>query len=97
MTWKDFLQEFNEYYFNMSVTRKYYNEFNNFRQGGLSVNEVVNQFNRLARLCPTMVPTEEEQLKRMIVMLIPEIALIVDNGITPPTTTAECVKGALSC
>ncbi|EXB28918.1 hypothetical protein L484_012677 [Morus notabilis] len=28
-------------------------------------------------------------------MLRPDIALIVDNGITLPTTTTECVKGAL--
>ncbi|GMN52031.1 hypothetical protein TIFTF001_021177 [Ficus carica] len=95
MTWEDFVQEFNEQYFNMSVTREHYDEFNNFRQGNLSVTEAVKRFNQLARLCPHMVPNEEERLRRMIGMLRPEIAVIADNGTAPPTTTAECVKRAL--
>ncbi|GMN33421.1 hypothetical protein TIFTF001_046700 [Ficus carica] len=95
MTWEDFVQEFNEQYFNMSVTREHYDEFNNFRQGNLSVTEAVKRFNQLARLCPYMVPNEQERLRRMIGMLKPEIAVIVDSGTTPPTTTAECVKCAL--
>ena len=60
MTWEDFIQEFNEQYFNMSVTRVYYDEFNNFHQGNLSVTEAVKRFNQLARLCPHMVLNEEE-------------------------------------
>ncbi|GMN27891.1 hypothetical protein TIFTF001_041095 [Ficus carica] len=43
MTWEDFVQEFNEQYFNMSVTREHYDEFNNFRQGNLSVTEAVKR------------------------------------------------------
>ncbi|GMN29464.1 hypothetical protein TIFTF001_047942 [Ficus carica] len=95
MIWEDFIQEFNEQYFNMSVTREHYDEFNNFRQGNLSVTEAVKRFNQLARLCPHMVPNEQERLRRMIGMLRPEIAVIVDSGTAPPTTTAECVKCAL--
>ncbi|GMN31817.1 hypothetical protein TIFTF001_049720 [Ficus carica] len=95
MIWENFIQEFNEQYFNMSVTREHYDEFNNFRQGNLSVTEAVKRFNQLARLCPHMVPNEQERLRRMIGMLRPEIAVIVDSGTAPPTTTAECVKCAL--
>ncbi|GMN31376.1 hypothetical protein TIFTF001_046509 [Ficus carica] len=95
MIWEDFIQEFNEQYFNMSVTREHYDEFNNFRQGNLSVTEAVKRFNQLARLCPHMMPNEQERLRRMIGMLKPEIAVIVDSGTAPPTTTAECVKCAL--
>ncbi|GMN69765.1 hypothetical protein TIFTF001_038812 [Ficus carica] len=95
MTWEDFIQEFNEQYFKMSVTREHYDEFNNFRQGNLSVTEAVKRFNQLARLCPHMVPNEQERLRRMIEMLRPEIAVIVDSGTALPTTTAECVKCAL--
>ncbi|GMN27756.1 hypothetical protein TIFTF001_041075 [Ficus carica] len=95
MTWEDFVQEFNEQYFNMSVTSEHYDEFNNFRQGNLSVTEAVKRFNQLARLCPHMVPNEQERLRRMIGMLKPEIAVIVDSGTAPPTTTAKCVRCAL--
>ncbi|GMN20564.1 hypothetical protein TIFTF001_047129 [Ficus carica] len=95
MTWEDFVQEFNEQYFNMSVTREQYDEFDNFRQGNLSVTEAVKLFNQLACLCPHMAPNEEERLRRMIETLRPEIAVIVDSGTAPSTTTAECVKCAL--
>ncbi|GMN30853.1 hypothetical protein TIFTF001_046458 [Ficus carica] len=94
MIWEDFVQEFNEQYFNMSVTREHYDEFNNFRQGNLSVTEAVKRFNQLARLRPHMVPNEQERLRRMIGMLKPEIAVIVDSRTAPPTTTDECVKCA---
>ncbi|GMN61621.1 hypothetical protein TIFTF001_030710 [Ficus carica] len=95
MIWEDFIQEFNEQYFNISVTKEHYDEFYNFHQGNLSVTEVVKRFNQLARLCTHMVPNEEEWLRRMIGMLRPEIVVIVDSGTAPPTTTAECVKCAL--
>ncbi|GMN65959.1 hypothetical protein TIFTF001_035023 [Ficus carica] len=57
--------------------------------------EAVKRFNQLSRLCPHMVPNEKERLRRMIKMLRPEIAVIVNSGTAPPTTTAECVKCAL--
>ncbi|GMN22346.1 hypothetical protein TIFTF001_048981 [Ficus carica] len=74
---------------------EHYDEFNNFRQGNQSVTEAVKRFNQLARLCPHMVPNEQERLRRMIGMLIPEIAVIVDSGTAPSTITVECVKCAL--
>ena len=95
MTWEDFIQEFNEQYFDLSVTKEHYDEFNNFHQGNLSVTESIKRLNQLARLCPHMVPNEEERLKRMIGMMRPEIEVIVDGGTAPPTTTAEYVKCAL--
>ncbi|GMN20271.1 hypothetical protein TIFTF001_043050 [Ficus carica] len=42
-----------------------------------------------------MVPNEEERLRRMIGMLRPKIAVIVDSETAPPTTTAECVRCTL--
>ncbi|GMN33116.1 hypothetical protein TIFTF001_048246 [Ficus carica] len=77
------------------IPLEHYDEFNNFRQGNLSVTEAVKRFNQLARLCTHMVSNEEEWMRRMIGMLRPEIAVIVDSGTAPPTTTAECVKCAL--
>ncbi|GMN21902.1 hypothetical protein TIFTF001_045574 [Ficus carica] len=59
------------------------------------ITEAVKRFNQLALICPHMVPNEEERLRRMIGMLRPEIAVIIDSGTAPPTTTVECVKCAL--
>ncbi|GMN19140.1 hypothetical protein TIFTF001_039731 [Ficus carica] len=61
----------------------------------LSMTEAAKRFNQLARLCPHMVPNEEEWLRRMIGMLRPKIAVIVDSATAPPITTTECVKCAL--
>ncbi|GMN66014.1 hypothetical protein TIFTF001_035088 [Ficus carica] len=79
MTWQEFLRDFNEQYFNMSVTKEHYDEFKNFRQENLSMTEAIKWFNQLARLCPHMVSNEEERVKRMIRMLRPETAAIVDR------------------
>ena len=49
MRWTDFETEFLEEFFHMRVTNKHYDEFTEFRQGALSVNEAVKKFNRLAR------------------------------------------------
>ena len=34
----------------------------------MSVTEAVAKFNQLARLCPLLVPTEEERVRRMMEM-----------------------------
>ncbi|GMN45994.1 hypothetical protein TIFTF001_015195 [Ficus carica] len=52
----------------MSMTKEHYDELDNFCQGNLSVTEAVKRFNQLARLCPNMMPTEEEHLRRMLKM-----------------------------
>ncbi|GMN53834.1 hypothetical protein TIFTF001_022975 [Ficus carica] len=46
MTWQEFLQEFNEQYFNTSVTKEHYDEFNNFHQGKLSMTEAAKPLGR---------------------------------------------------
>ena len=83
MTWEDFIQEFNEQYFNISMTKEHYDEFNNFYQGDLLVTEAIKRFNQLACPFPCIVPNEEERLKRMIGMLRLEITFIVDSGTAP--------------
>ncbi|KAK6146375.1 hypothetical protein DH2020_020244 [Rehmannia glutinosa] len=94
MTWADFLKEFNEKFFHMNITRKHYDEFEGLRQGDMTVIDVVTKFDQLARLCPGMVRDEEVRVRRLIKVLRPEIAVIVD-GASPPNTQAELVKGAL--
>ena len=95
MTWNEFLGEFNEKYYNIVCMRTQQNEFNDLKQGNMSVTEACQKFDRLARLCPYLVPTEGERVRRMIRMFRPEIAVVVDSGDRPPLTVAECVSRAL--
>ena len=95
MTWSDFETEFFEEFFHMRVTNKHYDKFMEFRQGNLSVDEAMKNFNRLSRLCPELVSTERERVRLMLKMLKPEIALNVDGGINRPQTTEELISSAL--
>ncbi|XP_024018880.1 uncharacterized protein LOC112090859 [Morus notabilis] len=64
MTWQDFIEEFNERYFNLDNMAAQEDEFNNFRQGNLSVVDAVQKFKQLARLCPHMVTSEREEVNQ---------------------------------
>ena len=84
MNWTDFETEFFEEFFHTHLTNRHYDEFTEFRQGDLSVNEAVKRFNRLARLCPELVRTERERVRLMLKMLRPEIALKVAGRFNRP-------------
>jgi len=58
MNWDDFVQEFNTKYFNMRAMNLQQKEFNELKQGTLTVTEAVRKFTQLSRLCPHLVPTE---------------------------------------
>ena len=73
----------------------YQAEFSKLRQGNLTVAEAMDKFNRLARLCPKMVSTEEDRVNRMMEMFRPDIALNIDSGSSPPTTVADCLSRVL--
>lgn len=95
MTWNDFLDEFNKKYCDHMAMRAQHNEFDNLKQGNMSVTESCRKFDRLARLCPDLVPTERIRVRKMIKMFRSDIALVVDSGSQPPTTVADCVNRAL--
>ncbi|KAL5565685.1 hypothetical protein UlMin_028849 [Ulmus minor] len=69
-------------------------EFLNFKQENMTVTDAVRKFERLAKLCPYLVPTEEQRVKRMPEMFRPDISLSVEGGSDPPTTTTDCVERA---
>ncbi|KAL5539759.1 hypothetical protein UlMin_044100 [Ulmus minor] len=69
-------------------------EFLNFKQENMTVADAVRKFERLAKLCPYLVPTEEQRVKRMLEMFRPDISLSVEGGSDPPTTTTDCVERA---
>ena len=94
MTWTDFVYEFNKKFFNPTALSAQQTEFLNFKQDNLTVAEAVRKFERLAKLCPYLVPTEEQRVKRMLEMFRPDISLSVEGGGDPPTTTTDCVERA---
>ncbi|KAL5580647.1 hypothetical protein UlMin_013089 [Ulmus minor] len=61
----------------------------------MTVIEAVNKFEQLSRVCPHMLRTEEDRLKRMMDMFKPDIALAIESGGSPPTTVARCVERAV--
>ena len=61
----------------------------------MTVIEAVNKFEQLSRLCPFMVRTEEDRLKRMMDMFRPDIALAIESGGSSPTTMARCIERAV--
>ncbi|KAL5564876.1 hypothetical protein UlMin_028040 [Ulmus minor] len=94
MTWTDFVYEFNKKFFNPTALSAQQTEFLNFKQDNLTVAEAVRKFERLAKLCPYLVPTEEQRVKRMLEMFRPDISLSVEGGGDPPTTTTDCAERA---
>ncbi|KAL5544520.1 hypothetical protein UlMin_008304 [Ulmus minor] len=94
MTWVDFVYEFNKKFFNPTALSAQQTEFLNFKQDNMTVAEAVRKFERLAKLGPYLVPTEEQRVKRMLEMFRPDISLSVEGGGNPPTTTTDCVERA---
>ncbi|GMN59342.1 hypothetical protein TIFTF001_028423 [Ficus carica] len=95
MTWEDFVDEFKEKYFNTEVMEAQQDEFNNFRQGNLSIAEVVKKFEQLARLCPHLISSERDKVRRIMRMFHSDLVVVISSGPYPPITVAECVSRAI--
>ncbi|GMN27167.1 hypothetical protein TIFTF001_046119 [Ficus carica] len=95
MTWEDFVEEFKEQYFNTEVMEAQQDEFDKFRQGNLSVAEAVKKFEQLARLCPRLISSERDKVRRMMRMFRSDLAVVISSGPHPPLTVAECVSRAI--
>ncbi|KAL5553407.1 hypothetical protein UlMin_040808 [Ulmus minor] len=94
MTWEDFKTEFNRKFFNPTAMSAQQTEFLNLQQGDMTVAEAVRKFEQLARLCPYLVPTEEQRARRMLEMFRPEISLSIESIGGQPATTTECTERA---
>ncbi|KAL5570677.1 hypothetical protein UlMin_027252 [Ulmus minor] len=94
LSWTEFVQMFNRKYFNPTMLLSKEAEFNNIQQGNMTIDEAVLRFDRLARLCSHLVPTDKERTRRLIAMLRPEIANTVTSGATGPESSAECIERA---
>ena len=80
MTWVDFLEEFNNKYYNVSILAAKVIEFSNLWQGNLPVIKYFRKFDRLARYAPDMVATDTTRVNCFLEGLKPELARDVDMG-----------------
>ncbi|KAL5577112.1 hypothetical protein UlMin_018811 [Ulmus minor] len=94
LSWTEFVQMFNRKYFSPTVLLCKEAEFNNLQQGNLSVDEVVRQFDQLARFCPHLLSTDNDRTRRLISVFRPEIANTVDAGTSGPQSYADCIERA---
>ena len=63
MTWAVFVYEFNKKFFNPTTLSAQQTEFLNFKQDNMTVADAVKKFERLDKLCPYLVPTENRELR----------------------------------
>ncbi|GMN22013.1 hypothetical protein TIFTF001_043434 [Ficus carica] len=95
MSWQDFVLEFRTMYYNREVLAAQQDEFTNLRQGSMTIMESVKKFEQLARLCPELVPSETEKIRRRMKMFRTDIAKQVSTGSSPPTLVSDCVSRAI--
>ncbi|GMN66436.1 hypothetical protein TIFTF001_035500 [Ficus carica] len=61
-------------YYNKEVIAAQQDEFTNLKQGSMTVMEAVKKFEQLARLCPELVPSETEKVRKMKKMFRTDIS-----------------------
>ncbi|GMN59401.1 hypothetical protein TIFTF001_028499 [Ficus carica] len=96
MSWQDFMTEFHTMHNNREVLAAQQDEFTNLKQGSMIVMEAVKKFEQLARLCPELVPSETEKVRRMMKMFRTDISKQVSVGSSPPTLVSDCVSRVIS-
>ncbi|GMN65394.1 hypothetical protein TIFTF001_034470 [Ficus carica] len=89
---KDFVTEFRTIYYNGEILASQQDEFTNLKQGSMTVMEAVKKFEQLARLCPELVPSETEKVRRMMKMFRTDISKQVSAGSSPPTLVSDCLS-----
>ncbi|GMN47951.1 hypothetical protein TIFTF001_017129 [Ficus carica] len=91
----DFVTEFRTMYYNKEILVAQQEKFNSFKQGSMTVLEVVKKFVQLACLCSELVPNETEKVRRRMKMFRTDIAKRVSAGSSPPTPIADCIGQAI--
>ena len=95
MSWQDFITEFRAMYYNAEILAVQQDEFTSLQQGSMTVMEAVQKFEQLARMCPELVQTEKEKVRRMMKMFRTDIAKQVSAGDNMPTLVSDCVSRAI--
>ena len=80
MTWVDFLEEFNNKYYNVTILAAKVIEFSNLWQGNLLIIKYFRKFDRLAWYASDMVVTDTTRVNCFLEGLKLELARVVDMG-----------------
>ena len=87
------MKEFNQKFFNPTTMSAHQTEFLTLKQDDMTVTTAIKKFEQLARLCPYLIPTEEQRVKPMLEMFR-HISLAIESGGGQPTTKADCIERA---
>ncbi|GMN22263.1 hypothetical protein TIFTF001_040214 [Ficus carica] len=82
-------------YYNRETHAAQQDEFNDIKQGSMTVLEAVKKFEKLACLCPKLVPNKIEKVRRLMKMFHTDIAKQMNAGSSPPTIVANCISRAI--
>ncbi|XP_062114355.1 uncharacterized protein LOC133825429 [Humulus lupulus] len=95
MTWAEFVQAFSKKYYSPAVLATKVDEFVTLVQGNLSVTNYAQNFDRLAKFAPEVVPTETLRVQKFLRGLKPMI--VSDVRMTSPEVVsyAEVLDRAL--
>ncbi|GMN58494.1 hypothetical protein TIFTF001_027591 [Ficus carica] len=92
MSSQDFVAEFKTMYYNSKILAAQQDEFNSLKQGSMTVLEAVKKFEQLGRLCPELIPSKKEKVRRMMKMFRTNISKQVSAGSSPPTLVSDCIS-----
>ena len=95
MTWTQFMDEFNDQFFNANIMRAHQDQLDNLQQGDMMVIEVVTKFKTRLRLCLGAATTDQAKVRRVIRAFRSNIAVHVDHGIYPLANIEKCYHAAL--
>ncbi|XP_073153179.1 uncharacterized protein [Henckelia pumila] len=80
ITWALFRAEFYKRFFPVSYRKDKGAEFENFRQGSMSIEDYVTKFDSLLRFAPHIADNEEAKADQFINVLHPDIFILVNTG-----------------
>ena len=95
MTWTEFVQAFNEQFYNETIRASKVDEFVNLIQGDTTVAQYAQQFNRLAKFAGNLVANEDAKVDKFMRGLKPMIARDVEMASIERITYAQALKQAL--
>ena len=91
--WETFKTQFTDKYVPSHVKRQKAIEFQQLKQGNMTVLEYVTKFERLARYARELIDTEQKKITNFLEGLNP-IIMRDATGVVPPATFDEAVKRA---
>ena len=81
--WKTFTEEFMDKFIPKYVKDQWKKDFQNLKQGDLSVQQYEQQFIKLAKYAPTLITLEHEKIRRFLDGLSADIYMMIEDNQRP--------------